>query len=54
MSKWCKGYCFVEDDKSPEAKKVCNKPGCRNKERAQKLAKKASEKLLREVERHLY
>jgi len=54
---WCKGYCFKED-KHLDAKKVCNKPNCHNKKRAEQLVqqstKKISENLLKEVEKNLY
>ena len=52
-NKWCKWYC-LKSDKNPEAKKVCNKPNCKNNERAKILLKQYSEKLLTEIEKNLY
>ena len=53
QDKWCKRYCF-EPEISEKAKQVCNKPNCRNEQRASKLAKKYSEKILKEIEMELY
>jgi hypothetical protein len=34
--------------------KICNNPDCKNKDRAKKLIREYSEKLLKEVEKNLY
>ena len=57
MNKSCKGYCFpnvIEQEK----RKVCNKPGCLNKARAELLKlldkKEKDYKKLIEIEKNLY
>jgi len=43
-----------EEQKILDAWKVCDKPDCHNKQRADNLAKTVSEELLIEVEKYLY
>ncbi len=57
MSKWCKGYCLLNDN-DKNNRKICNKYNCLNKARSrllQVLDKKGIDyKKLTEIEKNLY
>ena len=57
MNKWCKWYCFLNDN-DKNNRKICNKYNCLNKARSrllQVLDKKGIDyKKLTEIEKNLY